>query len=126
MTCKDCNHYEVCLLQTEKVKALGIPTYWDVNKDIHNDCFTFQDKSKVIELPCRVGDTVYIVYNIYALSPFEEFSDRIKYKVEETTLVSIPMIVELVYGFGAFIFHTKEEAEAKLKELNKNDGKTNS
>lgn len=113
MTCKDCLHYDVCKMIDFKMEYYN-KSQLECETEM---CDKFQDKSKFIELPCKVGDKVYVVYNIYALLPFEKLSDRIKYKIEEATMNSIPMIVELVYGFGAFIFHTKEEAEAKLNEL---------
>lgn len=41
MTCKDCVHHDIC-------ECAG--------RDI---CEDFKDKSRFIELPCKVGDTVY-------------------------------------------------------------------
>lgn len=49
MTCKDCFHYEVC------------KTYEEFDFANHSKCDTYKDKSKVIELPCKVGDMVYIL-----------------------------------------------------------------
>ena len=44
MTCEDCIHFEVCCYVDR-----GLPI-----------CDSFKDKSKFIELPCSVGDTVFI------------------------------------------------------------------
>lgn len=114
MTCKDCIHSEVCLLQTEKVKELGIPICWDIN---NNDCSTFQDKSKFIELPCKVGDTVYSVW--CGLSEKAKVMvDTINYFIFD----EYGLRADTNYLSGAIIgetyFLTKEEAEEKLKELN--------
>ena len=43
MTCKDCLHYPVC-------KVIEVGTI---------DCNHFKDKSRIVELPCNEGDTVY-------------------------------------------------------------------
>lgn len=48
MTCKDCIHYDVC--------------YWFKNYGADEycvDCRKFKDKSRIVELPCKVGSTIY-------------------------------------------------------------------
>lgn len=50
MTCKDCIHYEVCKDLADALEMEGC---------ICNHYFHFKDKSRIIELPCNVGDTVY-------------------------------------------------------------------
>ncbi len=57
MTCKDCVHYDVCLssyIRKEYPTEVG---YCEENEI----CHLFKDKSKFIELPCKVGDTVYVI-----------------------------------------------------------------
>lgn len=58
-TCKDCIHYEVC---TEYRSA-----FWG-HKAQHSSpiinasadsCIFYKDHSRFVELPCKVGDTVY-------------------------------------------------------------------
>lgn len=44
MNCKDCIHYEVCAIEVV------------LNTAINENCNFFKDKSKIIELPCKVGD----------------------------------------------------------------------
>lgn len=44
-TCKDCIHYDVC----------GFNEY----KDFNEICSFFKDKSRIVELPCKVGDKVH-------------------------------------------------------------------
>lgn len=41
MACEDCIHYDVC----------GFNEY----KDFNEICSFFKDKSRIIELPCKVG-----------------------------------------------------------------------
>ena len=48
MTCEDCLHYDIC------IGAFGD---W-----LPKICDSFKDKSKFIEIPCSVGDTVYYPY----------------------------------------------------------------
>ena len=45
-TCEDCIHYDICL------GAFGVL--------VNRICDSFKDKSKFIELPCSVGDTVFL------------------------------------------------------------------
>jgi len=45
MTCKDCYHYKACLDMSD--------TDWE------HTCNHFKDKSRIVELPCKVGQTVY-------------------------------------------------------------------
>ena len=49
MTCKDCIHYDVCKALEEQVGMIDA-----------RQCGCYKDKSRFIELPCKVGDTAYI------------------------------------------------------------------
>ena len=55
-TCKDCIHHEVCKYKDEKV-SLGTK----VCELVANGFKCFKDKSRIVELPCKVGDMVWIV-----------------------------------------------------------------
>lgn len=52
--CKNCYHYEACLYFLAKE-----------NKILNNSegfvCGYYKDKSLIVELPCRIGDTVFII-----------------------------------------------------------------
>lgn len=52
MTCKDCIHGELCDLMCEYCEEL--PTCLRPSPE----CAFFKDKSKLIELPCKAGDTL--------------------------------------------------------------------
>ena len=117
--CKNCLHYEVCGY------ALNSKTVYE--------CDYFANKSKVIELPCKVGDTVY--YN----NPI--FSRILPYFVENLNVAYLGNKDELfVYTFeanssnegelldsidfepkdvGKMVFLTYDEAERALKEREK-------
>lgn len=50
-TCKDCVHSDVChIVETS--------SWWELTDYRCND---FKDKSKFIELPCSIGETVYMI-----------------------------------------------------------------
>ena len=50
MTCDNCIHYDVC----EALEMNGIAKVHPIQ------CGYFNDKSRYIELPCKVGDRVYV------------------------------------------------------------------
>ena len=68
-----------------------------------------EEQGRLIELPCAVGDTVYLIEegceDIYL--PSTNY-----YYIEEN-----PFDVWMLCGIGETVFLTKEEAEAKLEEL---------
>lgn len=109
MTCKDCVHYDVCQYDGELCD----------NPDM---CEFFKPKSRFVELPCKVGQTVYVVSPTYPL----------RNSIYECTIaqVTIERIKgEVVFGFlcyggmcfdsmdiGKTVFPSREEAELALKE----------
>ena len=129
-TCKDCIHYDVC---PHEIFPIDIhPSYIDFSDrdDVEKSCENFKDKTRVIELPCSIGDAVYIIrydeiYNgkVNCIRPFV-FLDRIEYRGNATVSMPDPFYngrkilnqeYFIIFGDDAFI--TKEEAEKKLEEL---------
>lgn len=130
MTCNNCIHYEVC-------------EGWQVDErreTLANGCTDFKDKSKYIELPCKVGDTVYVLdyendnavdYSGYIFimanndfaflspilngesNPIEICNEYFRRSIddEDNSGVIVPLTE---------LFITKSEAEQKLKELKEN------
>lgn len=101
MTCKDCIHLELCHL----------PFLTSANA-----CKRFfKDKSRFVELPCKVGDQIFYIKNA---SVFEYTVDKINY---EFTATENGNIVRGIYfkpkNIGKAVFLSREEAEAKLKEI---------
>ena len=113
MTCKDCVHYELC-----DCEGSDLP----MNDSVERICPFFKDKSRFVELPCKPGDTAYLVG--YGL-------------VEEITIGIVDMehsgseedicYIEAAGGFhggylGETAFLTREEAEKahKMMEYDKN------
>lgn len=120
MTCKDCIHYDVCNMYDGP--------YISVHLD-HN-CEYFKDKSLIVELPCNVGKEIYVFNreNIPQKMILDEPDIRCHCPKEDNLCMAL--CDDKKYGICAYrfkndgsdigekVFRTKEEAEAKLKELN--------
>ena len=113
-TCKDCIHYEACKAVLD---AAGF--FSDDIEETLNEikCQNFADKSRFVELPCKVGDAVYVLV----------FGRVISFIVEKITLDSVEdkPYMELHHGsrlvaeldeLGKTVFLTREEAESALAE----------
>lgn len=88
------------------------------NKALSEDILTaIGDSGRVMVLPCKRGDTVWYVTKLgieaYVIQAFEKsfFGDS-----ANAWGVTFPF-----YNFGKNVFTTREEAEAKLKEVQKDD-----
>lgn len=91
MTCKDCVHYEVC----ESLEKNGISR-------IHpSQCEFFKDKAKFIDLPCKVGDKVFII----GRNNHETYINTGRFRISD------------IEKIGKKVFFTKEKAEKALEEL---------
>lgn len=112
MTCKDCIHNEMC---------------YGTHTDDSPTCCDFKDKSRYIELPCKVGDTVYYFKGGYYLG------DKNRWKITpiKVTEFSIKMnrsgkVLPLsiiangtryaISSIGKIVFLSRKEAETALKE----------
>ena len=92
-----------------------------------------EEQGRLIELPCAVGDTVYLIssqhsecsqhqerFNDYNCQGCEDECDSHKeYFIYVNENISAEWIVRAMglNRFGKTVFTTKEEAEAKLKEM---------
>lgn len=113
MTCKDCIHCDVC-----QYKELPI---------IAEQCVDFKDKSKYTELPCKVGDEVYVIKNNKIHTKDVVYYSKIHSRIAEQNeeywhcvdkdRISINAITFYPEDIGKTVFLTKSEAEQKLKEL---------
>ena len=110
MTCNNCIHVDVC----DKQKI----TNHTISKSV---CKHFKDKSLFVELPCKVGQIVYVLRsqtsngkNLYLreerISHYRVFGDY-TFMCFESERLSVAE-----YQWKKTVFLTKEEAEAKLKE----------
>ena len=98
-----------------------------------------EEQGLMLQLPCKVGDTVYCIYERYTKCSeygqvFEEYScqgcERLECDshkelyVQSQKAYSLDWIVSNLKRFYKTVFLTKAEAEQKLKEMNTNNGIT--
>lgn len=116
MNCKDCEHYLLC--------ANDITNLYEDFKnksDVEERCLYFKDKSTMLELPCKVGDTVY---DITLAGLTKKKADKIE--VFSITMLNTAKRLHFCFhchnskkatisfelqDIGKTIFLTKEEAE---------------
>lgn len=92
-----------------------------------------EEQGLLLRLPCKVGDTVYCIFSRYTKcthysEEFDEYScqgceyecdsKREKY-IQDMRAYSLDWIVTNLQNFGKTVFLTREEAEAKLKKMEK-------
>ena len=128
--CKDCIHYNLC----QRLDACF--EYYNAPSPIHlpETCSDFfKDKSRYIELPCAVGDTVYFIQSkriysgqIVLIRPFihkdnTTFHGNVEYECEDPfyndgrKMRHQVSVVFQEYGNNTIAYLTKEEAEQALK-----------
>ena len=108
MTCKDCIHLKLCQANYEYE---GSPVGVD-EPETAKPCGLFKDRSKFIELPCKLGDDIY-----YFDSKGNIFKQRVFQFVYGGTGLMIDSDVMFDSDLlGERFFCTREEAEQALKE----------
>lgn len=117
--CKDCISYGVC------------NEHWLGTGDMPNLCSgeyiceQFKDRNRFVELPCKVGDTVYypwaydenkgIAFN--KIESIKIYVGRIPLVLVEDWESDMPIPTAFYpEDFGKTVFLTREEAEKKLEE----------
>lgn len=109
MTCKDCLHYEACnkFIWKEMMLLESVADFV---------CGDYKDKSRFVELPCKVGDTVYL------FAPCFDEIYHPKLKVVEAEILKVrttATVLGLIFDvdkIGKTVFLTREEAEKALEE----------
>lgn len=90
-----------------------------------------EEQGRLLKLPCKVGDTVYCIFNRYTKctpsnEEFDEYNcqgceyecdSKKENYVQGMIAYSLDWIVTNLKKFGKTVFLTKSEVEAKLKEL---------
>ena len=122
-SCKDCLHYGFCCLGTS-----GKPDY--VN------CKYFKDRNRFVELPCKVGDAIYILTNDSPTGIEESQVKKIEL-IKTQNKTKLRLTAPCVYDdwgsaqweigvndFGKTAFLTRKEAERELKNESMNKNKT--
>ena len=105
--CENCIHNEVCFT---------VEVYGELNEDEKCDCY--KDKSLCVEIPCKVGDKVYIIENNEICEvmankfEFDKYGNCIVLESDELWFDTY-----WIDKLGKYYFLTYEEAERKLKEI---------
>lgn len=109
--CRDCIHYEVCEYKGDML------------------CDYFKDKSLFVELPCKVGDTVWEVYA--KGSEYTKIEQGVHSLKVDLIYINNDIIIHCVNenssahmvlsDFGKTVFLTKEEAEKEIERNAKNN-----
>lgn len=116
MTCKDCYHYDACKFYNKNLPEEYDPIEWQ--------CDNFKDKSRIVELPCKIWDEAYYISVkgyfplLYKLVKVKVIGFSINrsgiYDVELKTLKS-----DFTFTLDICkVYFDKSKAEEKLKELN--------
>ena len=118
MKCENCLRYEAC---KSMVSVIERATMYSIAMRV---CNNYADKDLYIKLPCKVGDTVWVIYRGYITTAevLTIYIDRfgwmfdLKIKTKEETTVGFRTVIDKDYAFDD-VFLTREDAENKLEEL---------
>ena len=107
--CENCYHKDICVAFFD---GSGMP-----------DCDYFKDKSLIVELPCKVGETVYILEHVFCscITPEVDYYEIEEVQFEGASIDKI-WLDGCDYGrdnVGKMIFFTHEEAEKALEDWGK-------
>ena len=132
-TCADCVHVEVCEeLTRRKLSPKRAEELLPVLREHGRTCEHFNDRARFVELPCKVGDKVYLdnlhikyadVIGIYIDAFGGVFDLRIYTNIQLANGFGYKYFISKDYTFediGKRIFLTKEAAEQALKEREEN------
>ena len=114
-TCKDCLHYEACvdMLQVMGFKVDGAGFMAD------KKCRMFKDRSRFVELPCKIGDTVWAIRSFHGKKHPQQGIVSDMYFLSN---MELQIVVKYVARgeWGKTVFATCEAAEKALAERSRN------
>lgn len=96
-SCKQCFHYEACKYMYEAA--------FDQQWFPFGTCDRFSDSSRIIELPCKIGDPVFVIGGKYRAGRFEQWINPEKFRLSD------------LEKMGKTVFLTRAEAEAALAKM---------
>lgn len=139
-TCNECLHIDACsgFLPSDLDKDVwDLCREWRADEipDIEERCSSFKDRSRFVELPCKLGDPVYIIVNLKNGNPSHIVERRctgihitekvFKHRAEKAhrylaTNSDIGFAQHIPFTeFGRTVFFTREKAEKALAERSK-------
>lgn len=119
--CEKCYHAEVC----GNYPNTGIPEK-SRQRLLEKGCEHYKDKSLIVELPCRVGDVVYVLYTCDSPYEIEQvIINGINIRKESTQIVFSNNSAITVWEndwsvYKKYVFSSREEADRALEESEKN------
>lgn len=131
-SCHDCVHVEVCKMHYRQKCELTYESEREVEiamckaqKAVDIECDYYKDQSRFVELPCKVGDTVYVIESIAGEEKI--IQDHVEtmgigYYADGINIYQWDGVKTDGYfeDFGKTVFLTREEAEQALKEREEN------
>lgn len=117
MICNNCIHKELCNGWEQRTEYI---------KPVKNEiCDHFADVSEMIKLPCKVGDTVWTIENVFnGKSVVQMLGSRVIDEIRHNKLNKNTMIsnepFELHFypsQIGKTVFLTQKDAQAELERL---------
>ncbi|MGN0502909.1 MAG: hypothetical protein ACI4HN_08285 [Ruminococcus sp.] len=106
-SCKDCLHYDVC-----EARIAADENYPERKYTENNNCCNFKDRTRFVELPCKVGDTVYDMYGLDYKIECIVIANRTIIWCRRLNYPSMPFNIPEI---GKTVFLTREEAERAWK-----------
>ena len=121
-TCKECSHVEVCkaiVTIINEATELQIDDDTETTIDADLTCEYFADRSRFVELPCKLGDTLFVptrnLVSEYKIVSFHVCGEGIWYRTNVIKGILTRLISDNVEIIGETVFLTREEAERALK-----------
>lgn len=130
-SCKDCLHVDVCEdITRHKLSPSRAAEILPILREHGKTCELFKDRSRFVEVPCKVGDTVYVIEDIAGEKKIIQDTVEtigIGYYADGINIYQFDGIKTDGYfsDFGKTVFLTREEAEQALKERERNANNKN-
>ena len=118
-TCKDCAHYNLCNITQIDYQPKNTIQH------IEEYCRQFKDPSRLVYLPCKAGDRLYVIFPKnkhiaeYVVIAFWVEESGIVIRIVDTRFFTVSVLFTRDIGTTAFL--TREEAEQALTNKNQPD-----
>lgn len=112
-TCKDCIHLEACVYL---INVIGYNVSKDQNREgAEKRCSAFSDKSRFLELPCKIGQSAWMIRN-YKGERHPQLGEILEmyFTPQMELVIAVKYVGRGIYGKNVFL--CKEDAEAALAE----------
>ena len=119
MTCKECIHYEMCGKGVDGSMDRDQLFFESRCPRVEFDCPNYKPKSRFVEVPCEVGQTVWVIepYEVWDGSEWSKILTE--EKITKMCLIGSYQTRISIEDFGERVFLSREEAEKALAERSK-------